>query len=275
MKRWFLLIVFLLFNVACSSNVEKAKPLETIDELSENVSMYFGLINQIDNVKIVNNTDYSLVTSVGYTLERKDNENWYLVQPREELVFIALGLIVQPQSTFNMSVFPLQHYDLEMGYYRIRKSFRVDSSDSPFYNQSFELVANFTYDGNETLNTKVEALKYSTYVENHVVFEVLALEGLDNLKLSNESDYYLSSLFLFRLEKYVDNEWYLVSDLQDSGIWESGLIQAHTSRYATLNLNVLGLESGTYRLRNRFGVIDRVSQTLLDAFDVVSQFNIE
>jgi len=275
MKRILVLIMLVLVNMGCASN--KEIPLQSIDGINDKVSMYFGVINQLDNVEIVNDSDYTIMTGYSFTIERKENDSWYLVEPREPMYFVEIGLIIQAHSTYRMSVLPLQYYDLEVGYYRLRKSFYVEDINSEYTNQSFELVANFTFDGNIPTNTLVEPLKESGYVSNDVLFEVLSLDETNNLKLINNSDYYLSPIFLLRLEKYVDNQWLLHSQIDVSNLIGINLetsIQPHTIRYGTLNINALNLESGSYRFRNRFMVFENLNDYVLDQVDVVGVFNI-
>lgn len=142
--KYILLLTSLLFIIiGCTSKQTREESpygdeVNIIDDikLELNKDSYKSADDEFE-LTIVNETDAEISYGAPYTIEVKNNDTWYIVEPNEEISFIMIAYILQPGEVSTESI-NMEYYEpFEKGEYRL-----VRQIDGETFTVEFEVTEN-------------------------------------------------------------------------------------------------------------------------------------
>ena len=120
----FLIILFILVLAGCDSPIGEESPYGNNVNQLEDVSIEFAenLYNPIDNyfeLITTNDSEEEITYGVGYTLDYLNEETWHIVKPNEEVSFILIAHILEPNSESSEEINMTFYEPLNIGQYRL------------------------------------------------------------------------------------------------------------------------------------------------------------
>ncbi|EXJ23563.1 hypothetical protein ADIAL_1000 [Alkalibacterium sp. AK22] len=106
------LLTALIIASACG-NTKEASPFEETDglegvsiELSEEV---YARENDTFRLTVSNESETEITYGIAFTVEKQEGDNWYIVEPEEEMAFILIAHVLSPkeasEETLNMDYY--------------------------------------------------------------------------------------------------------------------------------------------------------------------------
>lgn len=137
-RVWFLAAALSVLLVACGGREFRPEQMQAspVEQLGEQVTMRLPQeeLEQLPeelNLVITNHTPTEYTYGEGYVLEVLLEENWYVVDPDEEIAFNAIATLLPPDAINSELVQPGSFYSqLPPGRYRLVKQFCSVSGNS-------------------------------------------------------------------------------------------------------------------------------------------------
>lgn len=120
----FFIILFILFLSGCESKIGEESPHGNNVNQLEGVSIEFAeeLYKPEENrfeLITVNQSEEEITFGVAYSLEYLNEDTWHIVNPNEEMSFILIAHILEPNSQSSEEIDMTFYEPLDIGHYRL------------------------------------------------------------------------------------------------------------------------------------------------------------
>ena len=135
-KMSFVLIIFVLALVLVAILLPGKKTISPYTEFTDSIKLTIKddkIIDETMTIVITNESEIQYEYGMGYDLEIKEGNSWYVVSPKYELYNLLIAYTINPGETREINInLASAHGKLSSGHYRLIKEFSYKTDNTNY-----------------------------------------------------------------------------------------------------------------------------------------------